>query len=130
MRTTRPGDRVQVRYVKRSQSGSVVSSRTPLELTVGVGHPRLPGLTEELIGLSPGEGVTLRIPPERAYGLSDPSRVRRWPRKRFPGNATLRPGSRVRVALGGGRSRLVRVLEVAGQAVLVDVNHPWAGQAV
>ena len=44
MRTAQPGDRVQVHYVIRSQDGSVASSRdrTPLELTVGTDHRRLP----------------------------------------------------------------------------------------
>ena len=53
MQTVQSGDRVEVHYVKRFQDGSVVSShsRMPLELTVGVAHPRLPGLapvTDEL----------------------------------------------------------------------------------
>src|SRR5262249_45368732 len=45
MRTVRQGDRVQVHYVKRFQDGFVASSRSrghaPLELTIGIDHPRL-----------------------------------------------------------------------------------------
>jgi FKBP-type peptidyl-prolyl cis-trans isomerase 2 len=132
MRTAQPGDRVQVHYLKRLQDGCVASSRgrAPLQVTVGIDHPRLPGLGLALVGLLPGEGTSLRVPAERAYGLSDPSRVRRWSRTRFPGHATLTVGKWVRVTSDQGRSRLVRILEVSGKLVVVDTNHRGAGQAV
>jgi FKBP-type peptidyl-prolyl cis-trans isomerase 2 len=131
MRTAQQGDRVEVHYVKRLQDGSKASSRghAPLQLTVGIDHPRLPGLGLALVGLSPGGGASLQIPPERAYGLSDPSRVRRWPRKRFPEHATLTVGNWVRFT-DRGRRRLVRILEVSDKVVVVDTNRRGAGQAV
>jgi len=124
------GDRVQVHYVVRPQDGSGVSSRArgPLELTVGVDHARLPGLGLALVGLSAGEGVTVTVPPERAYGQPDPTRVRRWSRGRFPEPAALRAGQSVPVTDGRGRRRLVRIVRVGRKAVLVDTNHRWAGQ--
>jgi peptidylprolyl isomerase len=130
MQTVKAGDRVQVRYVKRLQDGSVVSSREPLELTVGIDHPRLPGLGTALVGLAPGQAATLTVPPERAYGLADPARVHRWSRRRFPTQARLRPGKLVRFSAGGGRRRVVRIVEVKGQVVVVDANHRWAGQTL
>jgi FKBP-type peptidyl-prolyl cis-trans isomerase 2/DNA-binding NarL/FixJ family response regulator len=128
MRTVQQGDRVYVHYVKRWQDGSVAGSREPLELTVGTDHPRLPGLGAELVGLAPGQATTLTVPPERAHGLPDPARVRRWSRERFPKEAKLRPGKLVRVTNAQGRHRLVRVLEVTGKVVVVDANHRRAGQ--
>jgi FKBP-type peptidyl-prolyl cis-trans isomerase 2 len=132
MRTVQPGDRVQVHYVLRGQDGSVASSRgrAPLELTVGIDHPRLPGLGLALVGLAPGEGTTLTVPPERAYGWSDPARVRRWSRQRFPEDATLRAGQLVRATDAKGRRRLVRVLQASSKVVVVDANHRWAGQTL
>jgi FKBP-type peptidyl-prolyl cis-trans isomerase 2 len=121
---------VQVHYVKRLQDGTTASSREPLELTVGTDLPRLPGLGAALLGLAPGEATTLTVPPERAYGLPDPARIRRWSRKRFPTEATLRAGKLVRLTPAPGRRRLVRILEVNGEMVVVDVNHPWAGQTL
>lgn len=128
MRTAQQGDQVQVHYVKRLQNGSVCSSREPLELTVGIDHPRLPGLGAALVGLTPGQATMLTIPPEQAYGLSDPARVRRWFRRRFPEHAALEPGKRVRFTDDRGRCRRVRILEVNAEVVVVDVNHRWAGQ--
>ena len=133
MHMAQPGDRVRVHYVKRFQDGSVASSRgrAPIELTVGKDHPRLPGLGLALVGLTPGASTTISVPPERAYGPSDPSRVRRWARTRFPENQPLPVGKWVRVLSRHGRGRrLVRIVEVRAKIVVVDTNHRWAGQAL
>lgn len=132
MQTVQRGDRVRVHYVKRFQDGSVASSRShaPLELTVGIDHPRLPGLGLALVGLAPGATATVSVPPERGYGLSDPARVHRWPRTRFPQDQALPVGKWIRVTNAQGRRRLVRILEVRGPAVIVDTNRRGAGQAL
>ena len=132
MQIVQLGDRVQVHYVKRLQNGTVASSRkrAPLELTVGIDHPRLPGLGLALVGLAPGGSATVRVPSELAYGPSDPTRVHRWARTRFPNDLRLPVGKWVRIANRQGRRRLVRIVEVRGQMVVVDTNHPWAGQAL
>jgi peptidylprolyl isomerase len=132
MRTARQGDRVRVHFVKRTQAGAVSSSRgkPPLELTVGAEHRRLPGLGLALVGLGEGERVKVVVPPERAYGLPRPDRVRRLLRSRFPQEQALAAGNWVRATGRTGRRLLVRVVEVRDDLVVVDANHPWAGQAV
>ena len=70
------------------------------------------------------------MPPERAYGPSDPARVRRWARTRFPADQPLRVGKWVSVLNRRGRRRLVRILEDRGQVVVVDTNHRGAGQTL
>jgi carbon storage regulator CsrA len=130
--TAQLGDHVQVHYVKHFQDGSVVSShgRAPIELTVGVPHQRLPGLGLGLVGLAAGASRTVSVPPEQAYGPRDPSRIRRWPRARFPFDRPLSNGQWLRIVNGRGRSRLVRIVEVSGEKVVVDTNHRRAGQTV
>jgi FKBP-type peptidyl-prolyl cis-trans isomerase 2 len=132
MQTVQQGDCVQVHYVKRFQDGSVASSRyrAPLELTVGIDHPRLPGLGLALVGLAPGTSTTVSVPSERAYGPPDPARVHRWARTRFPNDQPLPIGKWVRMLNRHGRHRLVRIVEVRGKTVVVDTNHRWAGQAM
>jgi peptidylprolyl isomerase len=134
MRTVQEGDQVQVHYVKRFPDGSVVSSRSrgdaPLGLTAGTDHPRLPGLGSGLVGSAPGDRVTLIVPAEQAYGLPDPSRIRRLARKRFPGDQALPVGKWVRILDQQRRRRLVRIVEVGKRVVVVDTNHRRAGQAM
>jgi peptidylprolyl isomerase len=132
MRTAQLGDRVSVHFVKRAQSGAVTSSRgrAPLEVMVGVDDRRLPGLGIALVGLGEGEQVKVLVPAERAYGQPRPARVRRLARARFPAGQPLTTGSWVRLVDRKGRRRRVRILEVSDTAVVVDCNHPWAGQGV
>lgn len=132
MRTSQQGDRVRVHFVKRAQNGAVASShgREPLELTVGTEHRRLRGLGLALVGLGEGERVQVVVPPEQAYGMPNPERVRKLARWRFPTGEALATGTMVRVAGRSGRRHLVRVMEVHDDVVVVDTNHPLAGQSV
>jgi peptidylprolyl isomerase len=130
VRIVQQGDRVQVHYVKRLRDGRTASSRQPLEVTVGIDHPRLPGLGASLVGLTTGQSKTLIVPPEQAYGLPDPARIHRWSRRRFPKEVTLRAGKLVRFLDERGRRCCVRILEANSKVVVVDGNHPWAGQTL
>lgn len=134
MRTSQLGDRVQVHFVQRFADGAVRSSRergdAPLDLTVGTEHPRLPGIGAGLVGLAIGKTVTISVPAEQAYGLTDPSRVHRVARTRFGDDQVLTVGRRARMQIKPGRVRVVRVVEDRGRVVVVDTNHPRSGQAV
>ena len=132
MQAAQQGDRVQVHYVKRWQDGSVATSaaQAPLELTVGVSHPRLPGLGTALVGLAPGDCLTLSVPAEQAHGPRDPARIYRLTRARFPQSEALETGKRLHLVDRRGRRRQVRIVEVRDQMVVVDNNHRHAGQAL
>jgi FKBP-type peptidyl-prolyl cis-trans isomerase 2 len=80
--------------------------------------------------MAPGTSTTLSVPPDRAYGPSEPTRIRRWARTRFPKDKPLPIGKWVRVSNGQGRRRLVRILSVREKLVVVDTNHRWAGQSM
>ena len=130
MRIAQQGDCVQVHYVKRLRDGRKAFSREPLQLTVGIDHPRLPGLGAALVGLTVGQLRTLTVPPEQAYGVADPTRIHRWSRRRFPSDATLQAGKLIRFTDEQGRRHRVRILEANSKMVVVDANHPWAGQTL
>jgi len=132
MQTVQQGDRVQVHYRKRFQDGSAASSRpkAPLELTVGVEHPRLPGLGLALVGLAPGGSATISVPAGKAYGPADPTRIRRCARSRFSKEQSLAVGKWVQLLDRQGRRHAVRIVEVRGQTVVVDTNRRGAGQSL
>jgi FKBP-type peptidyl-prolyl cis-trans isomerase 2 len=131
MRQVRPGDHVQVHYVIRFEDGTVKSSRNgaPIEIVVGQEHRRLPGMALALVGLRERESTTFRVPAENAYGLRDPSRVRRLDRRCFRPFQKLVVGKWARTA-NRDRPRLVRILQAHEMEVIVDSNHRWAGQAL
>lgn len=132
MRTALKGDRVQVHYVKRFQDGSEESShpQPPVELTIGTRHALLPGLGTALVGLAPGTTTTVRVPAERAYGRHDADRIYRLTRKRFAADQPLEVGQWLTLTDRQGRQRLVRILQADPAVVVVDNNHPRAGQAL
>lgn len=132
MRTVQQGDRVQVHVVKRPEGKPTCASRgrEPVEVTVGEDHRRLPGLGLALVGLAEGGRVQVRVPPEQAYGLRDPGRLRRVPRSRFPEGTVPTAGRWVHLTGRTGRRRLVRIEEVCDSVVVVDTNHPWAGRGI
>ena len=72
------------------------------------------------------EKRTVVVPPERAYGKHDATLVQRVPRARLP-VAELRVGDQFQT--GPDRhAPVVTVLALEGDDVLLDANHPMAGQ--
>jgi FKBP-type peptidyl-prolyl cis-trans isomerase SlyD len=82
-----------------------------------------------LDGKTVGDAVLVDLPAERAFGETDPSLKRTEPRERFP--TEVRVGMQFEGASPDGHHGLVyRVVEVEGDNVTVDGNHPLAGQAL
>ena len=134
MTTTKTGDRVLVHYLMRYEDGAEASSRAnggePLEVTVGTPHPRLPGLDRRLAGLAPGRDVFVAVPPGQAFRPSNPEKMARVARSRFPADLALTVGSKVKLAGRSGKTRAGRVVVATDRVVVVDLNHPRAGQGV
>jgi peptidylprolyl isomerase len=132
MRTVQEGDRVLVHYVKRFQDGHVVSScgKPPTPCTVGVEHPRLPGLGMALVGLAVGECKVLQVPAAKAHGRNAPGRLYRLAAARFTGHKDLAVGKWVRLWDRHQRRRLVRVVALREDMVVVSTQHPRASQSL
>jgi FKBP-type peptidyl-prolyl cis-trans isomerase 2 len=134
MRKSQIGDRVKAHYTKRFTDGSIHSSRVkgdpPLELVIGTGHARLPGVTSKLVGVTEGQTVKLHVSAEDAYGKHDPEKIFRVDRARFPVDEKLAIGKWVLMMLSRGRTRRVKVMEIKERAVVIDANHPRCGQSL
>ena len=86
----------------------------------------LPGLDEALQEMKVGETRQVTLPPEKAFGIRDPKKVRILSRAKFPKTETrLAPGVRVRVG-----SQYGTVRRVASGRVTVDFNPPLAGRTI
>ena len=131
MTKVQKGDTVQVRYTGRLKKNDSVFDATPadqpLELKVGEGTT-LWSLEDALVGMEPGERRTVEIPSQLAFGrpLRNMERVLR--KDLMPEGVHLRPGQHLRITLENGSQSVVKVLQVAGQDVIVDTNHPLAGE--
>ncbi|RLE51074.1 MAG: peptidylprolyl isomerase [Candidatus Methanomethylicota archaeon] len=86
----------------------------------------LEGLEEELIKMNPGEQKIIELPPEKAFGSRDPSKIKVIPARELTRKGiTPRPGIRVEL---NGKPALIR--SVGGGRVVVDFNHPLAGKTL
>jgi len=84
------------------------------------------GLEEALTGLEPGKASTVELPPEKAYGIRDPKKVRLVPLRKFTAEGmTPVPGLQVNI---DGKTAQVR--SVGAGRVQVDYNHPFAGKTL
>ncbi len=100
-------------------------SYEPFFIIVGEGWvPK--GLDEALTGLEVGKPSTVELPPEKAYGVRDPKKVRLVPMRKFTAEGlTPVPGLQVNV---DGRTAQVR--SVGAGRVQVDYNHPFAAKTL
>ncbi|HWQ67535.1 MAG TPA: peptidylprolyl isomerase [Methanospirillum sp.] len=82
------------------------------------------GLDEAIIGKEAGFEETIEIPAEKAFGEREQERIRSYEKKIFKEKPTV--GVRVSIPnVGEGM-----VVKMIGNRVLVDFNHPLAGQSL
>jgi FKBP-type peptidyl-prolyl cis-trans isomerase 2 len=126
-----PGAVVHVQYTMWSARGEVLESnegRPPLVFTLG-NREVIAGLERALLGMKVGERRRVTIPPEDAYGPVDESAVTEVPKTRVPAEARV-VGARLPARTRSGRDVTVRVREVRDETVVLDLNHPLAGQTL
>lgn len=123
--TAAEGNTVEVHYTGRLDSGEVFDSsegREPLSFTIG-SNAVIPGFDQGVRGLAVGDARSVRIESADAYGERDESMVLGVPRADAPEGLT--PGTPVMV----GEHPAV-VVDVTDEHVVVDANHPLAGEAL
>ena len=118
------GDTVVVHYVGTLADGSEFdrsSEGHPLSFRQGAGQ-MIPGFEKAMEGREKGERFTVTIPAEEAYRFTvDPSR--------FPPGLTPAVGQRLHLSSDQGELEVI-VAAVDDDGVLLDANHPLAGQAL
>ena len=89
----------------------------------------MPGLERALDGMAAGESKQGTLEPEEAYGAIDPELFQEVEAARIP-EESRRAGAKLSYRDGRGESRRVRVHEVRGDRIVIDMNHPFAGSDV
>jgi FKBP-type peptidyl-prolyl cis-trans isomerase 2 len=86
------------------------------------GHQIIIGLEKALTGLKAGDKKRVTIPAADAYGLYDKAKIVTVPKKNVP------PETKVGAMLRSASGQPAKVLEIKGDSVVIDTNHPLAGQ--
>jgi FKBP-type peptidyl-prolyl cis-trans isomerase 2 len=125
-RTARSGDTVLVHYTGKLDNGEQFDSsreREPFAFKVGAGQV-ISGFEQAIDGLEVGESRTIRIEPDDAYGQRRDDLVLHVPAEQAPDGLSAGDS----VLLGG--SQQATVVDITDREVVVDANHPLAGQAL
>ncbi|MBI3137517.1 MAG: peptidylprolyl isomerase [Sphingobacteriales bacterium] len=130
MSQVKSGDKIKVHYHGKLTSGETFDSsegREPLEFEVGSGMV-IKGFDDGVTGMTVGEKKTINIPFLDAYGPRNPDMVIEMPKERFPADMEIETGMPLVMSDGQGQQFQVTVVEIKETAVLLDANHPLAGQ--
>jgi FKBP-type peptidyl-prolyl cis-trans isomerase SlyD len=112
------------RKIDRSESDS------PLEYLHGYNNI-IPGLEKELEGLIVGDERDVIVPPNLGYGYRDPDGVVEFPRDSFPSTRKMDVGESVMMRDNeNGESLRAYIKELNQDTVLLDFNHPLAGETL
>lgn len=121
---------VTLTYELLDSDGELIeSSEMPFAYLHGGYDGIFPLVERELTGKNVGEQCRVRLEPEDAFGDYDAELVRLEPREKFPGN--LEVGMRFEGrGEESGTTVVYTVTDVAEDKVVVDGNHPLAGQTL
>ena len=118
------GMKVTMEYTLSLPDKTVVDStagQEPFSYTQG-NQEIIPGLEKALTGLKAGDKKRVMVPAVEGYGLYDEKKKVAVPKKNVPPEAKV--GTKLRAANG----MEAKVVEVKGDSVVVDTNHPLAGK--
>ncbi len=132
MAQAKKGDKVKVHYHGKLTNGETFDSsagREPLEFEVGTGQV-IKGFDEGVTGMNVGDKKTVTIPADEAYGEKSQEMIVEFPKDRFPEGMEIEQGMQLMMSNGNGQNIPVVVTEVKEDSVMLDANHPLAGQTL
>ncbi len=130
MQQVKSGDKIKVHYHGRLTSGETFDKsegREPLEFEVGSGMV-IKGFDDGVTGMVTGDKKTINIPFNEAYGPKSPDMIIDMPKDRFPKDMEIEVGMPLAMNDGEGNQHQVVVTEIKDDVVILDANHPLAGE--
>jgi peptidylprolyl isomerase len=121
---------IRVHYKGTLTDGSLFDSsegREPLEFTVGAGQV-IPGFDSAVRDMEVGQSKAFLIPCDEAYGQRDERLIQRVDRNMLPQDLQPEVGMMLASTLPNGEQIPVKVSEVTEAEIVIDANHPLAGQ--
>ncbi|MBS1688801.1 MAG: peptidylprolyl isomerase, partial [Bacteroidetes bacterium] len=101
--------------------------REPLEFSVGSGQV-IKGFDDALVDMKVGEKKTVNIPVDQAYGVHNDDMMMEYPLSEFPPDMHPAVGMELHMSDNQGNVFPVVIAEVLENSVVLDANHPLAGQ--
>ncbi len=126
------GDIIRIRCMGQTSGGKVFDmARSGDALEIIIGHGDLLGAVERaFIGMTPGESKQLFLSMDEAYGPRREDLVQTVDRDYFPLGVTPRVGLTVKVPSVGYDALTTTIVQVTDTHLVLDGNHPLAGEDV
>ncbi len=126
------GSKVKAHYTGKLTNNeefdsSLTEGREPLEFTIGNGE-LIPGFENGIIGLSAGDKKTIEIPASEAYGEYKDELLVTVPKTNAPEGVQV--GHSLQANMNTGQMVNFMVREINEDNIVVDANHPLAGQTL
>ncbi|MCR8668642.1 peptidylprolyl isomerase [Aestuariibaculum sp. M13] len=130
MSQVKENDTVRVHYTGKLSDGQIFDTsaeREPLEATLGQGL-LIPGFEKAIIDMKVNEKKTVTIPKEEAYGDIQEELFHKVDNAQLPEEVKPEVGMGLVSRGEDGREHQFRVAQVNDDHIIVDGNHPLAGQ--
>lgn len=122
---------VSIHYTLTNDQGEVLDSsreREPLTYLEGAQNI-IGGLETALTEKQQGDQAEVSVEPGDGYGEVNEELVQPVPLSAFEGVEKIEPGMQFQAQTPGG-PQIVRVVKVEDENVVIDANHPLAGQTL
>lgn len=86
------------------------------------------GFDDGVTGMKVGEKKTINIPAEEAYGEKNPDMLMDFPKERFPADMQIELGMQLTMSDPSGQQFEVKINEIKDDIIILDGNHPLAGE--
>ncbi|WP_430425695.1 FKBP-type peptidyl-prolyl cis-trans isomerase [Maribacter litoralis] len=130
MSKVKADSQVRVHYTGKLSDGQVFDSsvdREPLEVKLGQGS-LIPGFEKGLLDMEANEKKTIVIAKEDAYGEKQKELFQTVPKSELPAEIEPKVNMALMATNADGSERQLRVAEVNENDIVVDANHPLAGE--
>lgn len=130
MAAVKNGDTVKVHYHGKLANGETFDTsegRDPLEFKVGSGNV-IAGFENGVVDMTPGDKKTLNIPVTEGYGERNDELILEFPNEKLPEDLNPEKGMQLQLSSQDGQVYPVIVQEVKDDGVVLDANHPLAGE--
>jgi FKBP-type peptidyl-prolyl cis-trans isomerase 2 len=122
------GSKVTLEYSITLDDGQKAAERDEIDLVQGQ-HDILPALERELEGMKVDDSKQVKLSVEDGYGPVRQDLLKEVPAEEIPAEGRT-VGMQLLAKDKAGNERYVRVAEVRGDKVVLDLNHPLAGKAL
>ncbi|MDZ7369939.1 MAG: peptidylprolyl isomerase [candidate division KSB1 bacterium] len=121
---------VSMHYSLTDSEGNLLDTsegRPPLQFLCGADQI-ISGLENQMLGMQVGEKKSIVVPAVEAYGEYDDELVQEWERSAFSDADQLEEGEVLEFETDDGHVVEGRIAEIDGDTVVIDFNHPLAGE--